>query len=76
MTSMTRHYSDAAGQARNAADKTADLWTLGARGLTGVVPRLPQIDPIPAVERYFDLVQRMVDVNRSLTVKWVQAAAR
>ena len=74
MTSMTRHYSDAAGQARTAADKTADLWTQGAQGLTGLVPRLPQIDLIPAVERYFDLVQRMVDVNRFLTVKWVEAA--
>jgi hypothetical protein len=74
MTSMTRHYSDAAGQVRNAADKTADLWAQGARGLTGLVPRRPQIDLIPAVERYFDLVQRMVDVNRHLTVKWVEAA--
>ncbi len=74
MTSMTRHYSDAASQARNAADKTADLWTQGAQGLTGLVPRLPQLDLIPAVERYFDLVQRVVDVNRFLTVKWVEAA--
>jgi hypothetical protein len=74
MTSMTRHYSDAAGQARTAADKTADLWTQGTQGRTGLVPRLPQIDLIPAVERYFDLVQRMVDVNRHLTVKWFQAA--
>ena len=72
--SMTRHYSDAAGQARNAADKTAGLWTKGAQSLTGLIPRLPQFDLIPAVERYFDLVQRMVDINRSLTVKWVQAA--
>jgi len=74
MTSMTRHYSDAASQARNAADKTADLWTQGAQGLTGLAPRLPQIDLIPAVERYFNLVQRMVDANRYLTVKCVQAA--
>jgi hypothetical protein len=74
MTSMTRQYSEAAGQARNAVDKTADLWTQGAQGLTGLVPRLPQVDLIPAVERYFDLVQRVVDVNRFLTVKWVQAA--
>ena len=76
MTSMTKHYSDAAGQARNAADKTADLWTQGARGLTRLVPRLPQVDPIPAVERYFDVVQLMVGVNRYLTVKWFQAAGR
>ena len=74
MTSMTRHYSDAASQARTAADKTADLWTQGAQALTGLVPRLAQVDLIPAVERYFDLVQRVVDVNRFLAVKWVEAA--
>jgi hypothetical protein len=74
MTILTSHYSDAASQARNAADKTADLWTQGAQGLTTLIPRLPQIDLIPAVERYFDLVQRTVNINRSLTVKWVQAA--
>jgi hypothetical protein len=74
MTSMTRHYSDAASQARNATDKTADLLTQGAQGLTGLIPRLPQIDLIPAVERYFDLVQRTVDINRYLAVKWVEAA--
>jgi hypothetical protein len=74
MTILTSHYSDAAGQARNAADKTADLWTQGAQGLTTLIRPLPQIDLIPAVERYFDLVQRTVNMNRSLTVKWVQAA--
>ncbi len=74
MTSMTRHYSEAASQARNAADKTANLWTQGAQGLTGLVPRLPQIDLIPAVDRYFDLVQRVVNMNRYLAVKWAQAA--
>jgi hypothetical protein len=76
MTSMTRHYSDAASQARNAADKTADVWTQGAQGMTGRIPRLPQIDLIPAVERYFDFVQRTVDINRYLAVKWVEAAGR
>ena len=74
MTSMTRHYSDAASQARNAADKTADIWTRGAQGLTGLIPRLPQIDLIPAVERYFDFVQRTVDLNRHLAVKWAGVA--
>ena len=71
---MTRHYGDAASQARNAADKTADLWAQGARGLTGLIPRLPQFDLIPAVERYFDLVQRTVNINRSLTIKWFEVA--
>ena len=74
MTSMTKHYSDAASQARNAADKTADIWTRGAQGMTGLIPRLPQIDLIPAIERYFDFVQRTVDLNRHLIVKWAEVA--
>ena len=76
MTGMTRHYGGAASQARHAADKAADVWTQGARGVTGLVPRLPQIDLIPAVEGYFDVVQLTVDVSRYLVVKWVQAAGR
>ena len=76
MTSMTRHYSDAASQALHAADKAADVWMQGARGVTGLIPRLPQIDLIPAVEGYFDVVQKTVDINRHLAVKWVQTAGR
>jgi hypothetical protein len=74
MTSIARQYSAAASQARSAAEKTADFWTQGARTLTDLLPGVPQIDLIPAVERYFDFVQRTVDLNRSLAVKWAQAA--
>ena len=76
MTIMTSQNGYAASQARNAVDKTADLWTQGTRGLTGLIPRLPQINLIPAVECYFDVVQQTVNLNRYLTVKWVQAAGR
>jgi len=75
MTSMTRQYSAAASQARNAVDKTADVWTEGARAVTGRLFGLPQVDLVPAVERYFDLVQRTVDINRRLAVRWAEAAA-
>jgi hypothetical protein len=74
MTSMTRQYSSATSRARSAVDKTADFWAQGARTLTDRLPGLPQIDLIPAVERYFDLVQQTVDINRRLTIKWVEAA--
>ena len=74
MTSMTRQYSSATSRARSAVDKTADFWAQGARTLTDRLPGLPQIDLIPAVERYFDLVQQTVDVNRRLTIKWAEAA--
>jgi len=76
MTIMTSQNGYAASQARNAVDKTADLWTQGTRGLTSRIPRLPQINLIPAVERYFDVVELTVDINRYLAVKWVQAAGR
>ena len=74
MTSMTRQYSAAASHARNAVDKTADVWTEGARTVTGRLSGLPQVDLVPAVERYFDLVQRTVDINRRLAVRWAEAA--
>jgi hypothetical protein len=71
---MTRQYSAAASRARNAVDKTAGLWTQSAQALTGRLPGLPQVDLVPAVERYFDLVQRTVDANRRLAVRWAETA--
>jgi hypothetical protein len=68
---MTRQY--AAARARNAGEKTAGFWTRGARTVTDLVPGLPRVDLVPAVERYFELVQRTVDINRRLTVRWAQA---
>ena len=74
MTSMTRQYSSATSRARSAVDKTADFWAQGARTVTDRLPGLPQIDLIPAVERYFDFVQETVDINRRLTIKLAGAA--
>ena len=74
MTSMTRQYIAAASHARNAVDKTADLWTEGARTVTARIPGLPQVNLVPAVERYFEAVQRVVDINRRLAVGWAEAA--
>ena len=72
---MTRQYRTVAGRARNAAETSADFWTQGARTVTGLFPGLSQVDLVPAVERYFDLVQRTVDLNRHLAVRWAEAAA-
>jgi hypothetical protein len=75
MTSMTRQYSAAASHARNAVEKAADVWAEGARTVTGRFPVLPQLDLVPAVERYFDLVQRTVDINHRLAVRWATATS-
>ena len=74
MTSMTRQYSAAASHARNAVVKTTDFWTRGARTVTDLLPGLPQVDLVPAVESYFNLVQRTVQINRRLAVRWAEAA--
>src|SRR5580704_10182489 len=70
---MTRQYRAAGGRARNAAEKTADFWTRGARAATDLVPGVPRVDLVPAVERYFELVQRTVDINRHLAVRCAEA---
>ena len=74
MTSMTRQYSAVASQASEAVEKAADSWAQGVRKLTERLPVLPQVDLVPAVERYFDFVQRAVDLNRGIGLKWAQAA--
>lgn len=75
MTSTTKRYSAAASQATGAVEKAADVWTQGAQTLSDhILPGLPQIDLVPVVERYFDFVQRTVDISRHLTVRWAETA--
>jgi hypothetical protein len=68
----------AAIRARSAVEKAADLWTRGAREFLDqayLFSQLPQAGLVPAVERYFEFVQRMAELNRDLTVKWVEAGS-
>jgi len=37
--------------------------------------RLPHAGLISSVERYFEFVQQMAEMNRDLTVRWVEAAS-
>ena len=75
MTSTTERYRAAASQPAGTAEKIADVWAQGTRKLTDrMLPGLPQVDLVPLVERYFELVQRTVDISRDLTLKWAEAA--
>ena len=68
----------AATRARSVVEKAADLWLEGARKFmdqTYLLPQLPSAGLIPAVERYFEFTRRIVELNRDLTVKWVEAAS-
>src|SRR6478736_5084058 len=56
-------------------EKIADFWTQGSKRLTDYMPAgLPQVDLVPFVERYFEFVQRTVDISRDLTIKWAESA--
>ncbi len=75
MTSTTERYSVAASQSASTAEKIADFWTQGPQRLSDyMLPGLPQVDLVPVVERYFEFVQRTVDISRDLTLKWAEAA--
>ncbi|MDQ2813779.1 MAG: SAP domain-containing protein [Actinomycetota bacterium] len=75
MTSTTERHSAAASQATGTAEKIADFWTQGARTLSNrMLPGRPKVDLVPVVERYFEFVQRTVDMSRDLTIKWVETA--
>ena len=75
MTSTTERYRAAASQSASTVEKVADFWTQGSKKLTDYMPAgLPQVDLVPVVERYFEFVQRTVDISRDLSIKWAEAA--
>ena len=74
MTSTTERYRAAASQSASTVEKIADFWTQGSQKLTDrILPGLPQVNLVPVVERYFEFVQRAVDINRNLTIKWAES---
>jgi hypothetical protein len=75
MTSTTERYRTAASQSASTVEKIADFWTQGSQKLTDrMLPGLPQVDLVPMVKRYFEFVQRTVDISRDLTLTWAEAA--
>jgi hypothetical protein len=75
MTSTTERYRAAASQSASTAEKIADFWTQGSQRLSDyMLPGLPRLDLVPVVERYFEFVQRTVDISRDLTLKWAESA--
>lgn len=76
-TTINRQYSMAASRVGDAVEKASSLWTRGVREVTDrarVGPKLPQVDLVPPVERYFDFVQRTVETNRGRTVRLAKSA--
>lgn len=74
MSTMTRQYRETATRASGVAERAAERWEQRVGKLADRFPALvPQVDLVPAVEHYFDFVQRAVDMNRSIAVRWAQA---
>lgn len=74
MSSMTRQYSETASRASGVAERAADRWEKGTKELAERLPVLvPRVNLVPAVERYFDFVQWVVDMNRGIAVRGARA---
>ena len=71
----TDSYTAAAGQARQATERSVEAFNKGARTLADqakLVATLPAIDLTRPVARYFDYIQKSVDLNRELATKWAE----
>jgi|SRR6478735_9481927 SAP domain len=69
-------YISAAGQARETTERLAGAWREGMTKLadqaTTMIPTDAPVDLNQAVDRYFQFVQRTVDVNRDLAISWAE----
>ena len=74
MTS-TESYTVAADQARTAVERSAQIWQQSTQRLTeqaDAVSKLPQVDVTEVTRRYFEYLQRGLEVNRDFAVKWAE----
>ena len=75
MTS-TETFTALNGQARQATEKTAEVFKQGVHQATeragDLVAQLPKVDLTEGVQRYFEFVQKAVDLQRDLATKWAE----
>jgi hypothetical protein len=74
MTITTEQYGASASRAASEVEYFADFWSLAVRTMSNqMFPGVAQVDLAPAVQRYFEFVQRTVDISRDFTLKWAEA---
>lgn len=62
-----------------ATDKTVETWKQSAKVMSDRMESLvtmPSLDFVEPVERYFDYLQRAVDLNRELLTRWAELASQ
>ena len=68
-------YTAAAGQARELTEKSVETFKQGVEKFTeqaNVVAKIPEVDLTEPVARYFEYVQKSVDFNRDLAIRWAE----
>ena len=75
MTS-TEKFTSLNGQAREATEKTAEVFKRNLHQATeraeDMVAQLPTVNLSEGVERYFEFVQKAVDLQRDMATKWAE----
>ena len=74
MTISTDSYTAVAGQARQATERSTEVFKNAAQTFTNLFDavKLPTVDLTEPVARYLEYVQRAVDLNRELATKWAE----
>ena len=75
MSTSTESYTAAAGQVRETTEKSVVAFRQGAEKFIDqatVVAKMPTVDLTQPVARYFEYVQKSVDLYRELATKWAE----
>lgn len=75
MTISSDSSTAAAGQAEQETEKSVQAWQKGAKAFSDQLEavELPAVDLTAPGARYFEYVQKAVDLNRDLATKWAEA---
>ncbi len=70
----TEAYTAVASQTRQATEKSVELFKNSAKTFTDQLDqfKIPTVDLTEPVARYFEYVQKAVDLNRDLATKWAE----
>jgi hypothetical protein len=70
----TEPYTAVASQARQATEKSVEVFRNGAKTFTDQLDqfKIPSFDLTEPVARYFEYVQKSVDFNRDLAIRWAE----
>jgi hypothetical protein len=73
--SITDQYTASASRATSTVESLTDFWAQAVRVMSSqTLTGLPRVNLVPAAERYFQLVQQGVEISRTFTIKWAEAA--